>query len=104
MQARAVAGVHDWNTRVHDRAAYVAVSHGDVIKAIIADAMGVHLDNFQRIVVDPASVSVVRYGKRSSQVLHVNDSGSDLTGLGRVSRRKRVEGVVGGGSGDREQT
>ena len=39
----------------------MAVSHGDVIKAILADALGMHLDTFQRILVDPASVSVVRY-------------------------------------------
>ena len=42
-------------------AVWVAVSHGDVIKAILADALGIHLDAFQRIVVDPASLSVVRY-------------------------------------------
>ena len=42
-------------------AVWAAVSHGDVIKAILADALGMHLDSFQRILVDPASVSVVRY-------------------------------------------
>ena len=36
-------------------------SHGDVIKAILADALGMHLDAFQRIVVAPASISVIRY-------------------------------------------
>ena len=36
-------------------------SHGDVIKAILADALGMHLDSFQRIVVAPASISVIRY-------------------------------------------
>ena len=39
-------------------ALWLACSHGDVIKAIVADAMGLHLDEFQRIVADPASVSV----------------------------------------------
>ena len=42
-------------------AVWVAVSHGDVIKAILADALGMHLDSFQRILVDPASISIVRY-------------------------------------------
>ena len=101
MQARALACVHDWNARLGQRAVYVLVSHGDVIKAIVADALGMHLDQFQRIVIDPGSVSVVRYGTRTAQVVHVNDQGSDLSALSRASRRRRVEGAVGGGSGER---
>ena len=101
MQARALAAVHDWNARLGERATYAVVSHGDVIKAILADALGTHLDQFQRIVVDPASVSVVRYGARGVQVLHVNDRGSDLSAFARTRSRRRVEGTVGGGSGER---
>lgn len=101
MQARALAAVHDWNARLGERATYAMVSHGDVIKAILADALGTHLDQFQRIVVDPASVSVVRYGSRGVQVLHVNDRGSDLSAFARTRSRRRVEGTVGGGSGER---
>ena len=101
MQARALEAVHDWNARLGDRAVYAVVSHGDVIKAIVADALGMHLDQFQRIVIDPASVSVVRYGRQGAQVIHVNDRGSDLSALGRAPRRRRVEGAVGGGSGER---
>lgn len=101
MQARALAAVHDWNARLGERATYAMVSHGDVIKAILADALGTHLDQFQRIVVDPASVSVVRYGARGVQVLHVNDRGSDLSAFARTRSRRRVEGTVGGGSGER---
>ena len=44
-------------------ATYLVCSHGDVIKAIVADALGMHLDAFQRINVDPASLTVIRYGK-----------------------------------------
>lgn len=101
MQARALAAVHEWNGRVGDKGVYALVSHGDVIKAIVADALGSHLDQFQRIVIDPASVSVVRYGPRGVQVIHVNDRGSDLAGLARTRRRTRVEGAVGGGAGER---
>ncbi len=101
MQARALAAVHEWNDQLGDRATYAVVSHGDVIKAILADALGSHLDHFQRIVVDPASVSIVRYGSRGAQVLHVNDMGSDLTGFARARTRRRIEGTVGGGSGER---
>ncbi|MDN5567584.1 MAG: histidine phosphatase family protein, partial [Paracoccus sp. (in: a-proteobacteria)] len=60
---------------------WVACSHGDVIKSILADAYGMHLDQFQRIVVDPASLSVVRYTPHRPFVLRVNDTGGDLTGL-----------------------
>jgi probable phosphomutase (TIGR03848 family) len=101
MQARALAAVHEWNARLGDRATYAIVSHGDVIKAILADALGTHLDQFQRIVVDPASISVIRYGARGVQVHHVNDRGSDLSSLARTRRSRRVEGAVGGGSGAR---
>lgn len=103
MQARALGAVHEWNDRLGDRAIYVMVSHGDVIKALVADALGMHLDQFQRIVIDPASVSVVRYGASGTQVLHVNDRGTDLSSLSafaRARRRKRIEGAVGGGSGE----
>ena len=65
MQHRAVDAVREHDAAVAaehgDDAVWVAVSHGDVIKAILADALGMHLDAFQRIVVDPCSVSVVRY-------------------------------------------
>jgi probable phosphomutase (TIGR03848 family) len=101
MQARALAAVHEWNARLGDRATYAIVSHGDVIKAILADALGTHLDQFQRIVVDPASISVIRYGARGVQVLHVNDRGSDLSSLARKRKSRRVVGAVGGGSGER---
>ncbi len=64
-QARAVAAVRDWDGRLTasagPEAVWLACSHGDVIKALLADALGLHLDLFQRIVVDPCSVSVVRY-------------------------------------------
>ena len=61
VQERAVAAIRDWNSRLGPRAAYVVCSHGDVIKSILADSLGMHLDMFQRIQVDPCSVSVIRY-------------------------------------------
>lgn len=85
MATRAVSAI-----RLHDRALaeeagrdvlWVACSHGDVIKAVIADAYGMHLDHFQRIVVEPASMSVVRYTPHRPFVLRVNDTGGDLASL-----------------------
>ena len=65
MSARVVAAVRardaDVEEETGDHAVWLAVSHGDPIKAILADALGMHLDAFQRIVVDPGSLSVVRY-------------------------------------------
>ena len=86
---------------------YAVVSHGDVIKAILADALGLHLDSFQRIAVDPCSVSVVRYTDLRPFVLRVNDTGGDVAGLvpappkKKSSRRSRTssDAVVGGGAG-----
>ncbi|MGC4963582.1 MSMEG_4193 family putative phosphomutase [Gordonia sp. DT101] len=77
VQARAVAAIRDLD-RVHGgedgSGVWVACSHGDVIKAVIADAMGMHLDSFQRIVVEPASISVIRYGSTRPYVHTVNST------------------------------
>ena len=85
MAVRAVAAVRAHDRRLAEAAGrdvlWVACSHGDVIKAVIADAYGMHLDQFQRIVVEPASVSVIRYTPHRPFVLRVNDTGGDLSGL-----------------------
>ncbi len=85
VQARAVAAVRAHDARVAaefgERAVWLLCSHGDVIKSILADALGQHLDSFQRIVVDPASVSVVRYTAVRPFVVRVNDCGGDLAGV-----------------------
>ena len=107
MQVRAVAAVRDWNARLGEDAVYVVVSHGDVIKAVLADALGLHLDQFQRIVVDPASVSVVTYTTLRPFVVRANDSGGDLSSLAprkTRSRRRRPatsDAAIGGGAGSR---
>lgn len=108
MQLRAVDALRDWDSRVSaevgPQGLWVAVSHGDVIKAVVADALGAHLDHFQRIVVDPASVSAITYTPLRPFVLRLNDAG-DLTGLApkrRRGRRRRAtssDAAVGGGAG-----
>lgn len=102
VSGRAVAAVRDWNARLPEDALWVACSHGDVIKAILADALGLHLDSFQRIVVDPCSVSIVRYTADRPYVLRSNDVGSDLAPFvppKRRSRRRTTDATVGGGAG-----
>jgi probable phosphoglycerate mutase len=59
----------------------VAVSHADPIKAAVADALGTHLDQFQRIVVGPCSISVILFAHDGPRVLAVNSMGSDLSTL-----------------------
>jgi probable phosphomutase (TIGR03848 family) len=109
MSARAVSAVRDWDARLTaahgPEALWVACSHGDVIKAIVADAMGMHLDLFQRIVVEPASMTVISYTPLRPFIVRVNDTGAPLTTLippKRGRRRKRPassDAAVGGGSG-----
>ncbi len=103
VSARAVAAVRDWDARLGPDAVWVACSHGDVIKAVLADALGLHLDQFQRIVVDPCSVSVVRYTDTRPYVLRVNDVGGELGGFAppvkKGRRRKTSDATVGGGAG-----
>jgi probable phosphomutase (TIGR03848 family) len=103
-QARAVAAVREWNATLGPGAVWLACSHGDVIKAILADALGLHLDQFQRIVVDPASISVVTYTETRPFVVRMNDTGGDLSALippPRTRRRRKAssDAVVGGGAG-----
>jgi probable phosphomutase (TIGR03848 family) len=110
VSARAVAAVREWDARVtasHGAdAVWLACSHGDVIKAIVADALGLHLDLFQRILVDPGSLTLIRYTPLRPFLLRANDVGGDLSGLRpppRRSRRRatkaRSEAPVGGGLG-----
>ncbi|QNG18732.1 MSMEG_4193 family putative phosphomutase [Rhodococcus triatomae] len=93
VQARAVAAVREHDARLtetHGRdVVWVACTHGDVIKSILADALGSHLDGFQRIVAEPASISVVRYTETRPFVLRVNDTGGDLSGIASVTRPRQ---------------
>ena len=104
MQARAVAAVRRWNHDLGNDAVYVVVSHGDVIKSILTDAVGAHLDQFQRIMVDPASVSIVSYTATRPFVVRVNDTCGSLAGLRPRKRSRRKsrasDAVVGGGAGE----
>lgn len=83
VQARAVAAVRDHDTRLAEQhggdALWLACTHGDVIKAVVADALGLHLDGFQRVSADPASMSVIHYTRLRPFVLHVNHTGPRLT-------------------------
>lgn len=102
MSARAVATIRRWDARVTEShgpdALWLACSHGDVIKAIVADAMGLHLDQFQRIVADPASVSVIRYTPTRPFVVRLNDTADLASLIPPPTEGDRSDAVVGGGA------
>jgi probable phosphomutase (TIGR03848 family) len=105
MQERALRAVREVDARVLElhgpHAVWVAVSHGDIIKSVLAHAAGAHLDDFQRFVVSPGSVSAVRYTKSRPLLLRLGDVGGDLRGLRPVETSAVPEGdaEVGGGAG-----
>jgi probable phosphomutase (TIGR03848 family) len=112
VQARAVAAVREHDRRLTEEhkgdVLWLACTHGDVIKAVVADALGTHLDSFQRITADPASMSVIRYTSVRPFVIHVNHTGDQLTtGLlpkppdadGQGDEVPPEDAVVGGGAG-----
>ncbi|MFC7619022.1 histidine phosphatase family protein [Microlunatus sp. GCM10028923] len=113
MSARAVGAVRAWDAKQAaehgDHAVWAAVSHGDVIKAILADALGLHLDQFQRLLVDPASISIIRYTATRPYLVTMNSTTADLGDLlkpppapKKRSRKGSADAPVGGGLGAAE--
>lgn len=109
MADRVWAGWEGWERRVAqdhgEQAIWVVVSHGDVIKALLARALGLHLDAFQSIVIDPGSVSLVHRHRERTAVLGMNlrdDTYSRLTQAAAAARDDAEAdsnvGVVGGGN------
>ncbi|MFB7940339.1 histidine phosphatase family protein [Streptomyces sp. NPDC127049] len=103
MQSRAVEAVRDWNARIESEhgedAVYAMCSHGDIIKSLVADALGLHLDLFQRIHVDPCSLTVIRYTRLRPFLVRLGDTG-DLAALApREAPDTSGTAEVGGGAG-----
>ena len=103
MQHRAVAAVREWNATLGKDATYLICSHGDIIKAIVADSLGLHLDQCQRIVADPCSLTVIRYTLLRPFLLRLNDVGGGVDDL--LARPapgaldSESDAVIGGGAG-----
>src|SRR6202034_2122992 len=77
---------------------------GDVIKSILTDSLGMHLDMCQRIQVDPCSLSVIRYTALRPFVLRMNDTGADPAALAALARKpdagaRKADAASGGGAG-----
>ncbi len=106
MQRRAIAGIRDWNAKLGQGATYLICSHGDVIKAILADSLGLHLDMYQRINIDPCSLTVIRFTPLRPFVERQNDTGGSVATLirsdnktARTAALPPGDAPVGGGAG-----
>jgi broad specificity phosphatase PhoE len=101
VQVRAMRAVH---SAASEGGLQVIVSHGDVIKSIVAAVLGTHLDNFQKIVIDPASITVLDFDGTDFRVLTLNNTASPIADFAKTSSKKRpVKALLGGGSGKKSK-
>ncbi len=102
MQTRAAEAVREWNARVERDhgadAVYLMCSHGDIIKSLVADALGLHLDLFQRISVEPCSITAINYTRLRPFLVRLGDTG-DLTSLAPREEGSGGDATVGGSAG-----
>lgn len=73
VQSRAIEAVEAL-VAVHPKDVIAVVSHADLIKMLIAHYLGMHLDQFQRIVISPASISTLSLEFGRPYVGSVNDT------------------------------
>ena len=98
MQSRALESI---KTMAVPGSEILVCSHGDLIKAIVAGLVGLHLDNFQRLTIDPASITVIDMFAESAQIrlmnstVHLKESKSLSTGSSKLN--------LGGGSGNKSK-
>lgn len=101
VQVRAMRAVH---AAASEGGLQVVVSHGDVIKSIVAAVLGTHLDNFQKIVIDPASITVLDFDGTDFRVLTLNNTATPIAEFAKTSSKKRsVKALLGGGSGKKSK-
>ena len=74
MQTRIVTELEELRGK-HPKQTIAAVSHADVIKAAVAHYAGVHLDLFQRLIISPASLTVLVLDGPVPHLVCVNDTG-----------------------------
>lgn len=96
MLDRMKSTVFEYASKLKDQDNMLVVSHGDPIRSFIADSLGIHLDNFQRITIDPCSLSIVRINQGNIQVVSVNNRVQVPT---QTKKKKKFGSVLGGGAG-----
>jgi len=101
MQVRAMRAVH---AAAAEGGLQVIVSHGDVIKSIVAAVLGTHLDNFQKIVIDPASITVLDFDGQDFRILTLNNTANPIGEYAQASGKKRAaKALLGGGAGKKSK-
>jgi probable phosphomutase (TIGR03848 family) len=94
MQGRALSGFYRLNS-VKGKGPRLLVSHGDVIKAIVAHCLGMHLDQFQRLVIEPASLTIIDTDSGTSRLVRFNDAKGFLS-----TSTSNNQSALGGSTGN----
>ena len=94
MQGRALSGFYRLNA-LKGKGPRLLISHGDVIKSIVAHCLGMHLDQFQRLVIEPASLTIIDTDSGVSRLVRFNDAKGSLS-----SERSTNEAAIGGSTGN----
>jgi probable phosphoglycerate mutase len=94
MQGRALSGFYRLNS-VKGKGPRLLVSHGDVIKAIVAHCLGMHLDQFQRLVIEPASLTIIDTDSGTSRLVRFNDAKGFLS-----ASTSNNQSALGGSTGN----
>lgn len=106
MQRRCCEAVVEWNRRLGPDATWMLVSHADPIKAIISDALAQPFDAFQRLMIDPASISVLHFpsgddGPGTPVLVSMNSTSGQVRSMTSVGQPRPQPG---GGSGSQESS
>lgn len=96
MQKRAVASITE-AVEEKPKGIHLFVSHGDVIKAMVASLLKMKLDDFQSLVIDPASFTMLDYDGSSARLVLFNDQLTILEKTLETTRPKKI--LLGGGAG-----
>ena len=96
VQVRAMRALHQAAATPGNQ---ILVSHGDVIKSIVAAVLGTHMDNFQKIVIDPASVTVLDFDGVDFRVITLNSTTTAIADLVPAKKKSIGRALLGGGSG-----
>jgi probable phosphomutase (TIGR03848 family) len=96
MQRRALTSVQE-AVSSKKNGTHLLVSHGDVIKAIIAGLINLKLDNFQSLVIDPASISILDVDSQGARLIMFNDTKTPVEPLLKIAKAPQT--LLGGGAG-----
>jgi probable phosphomutase (TIGR03848 family) len=89
VQVRAVKAIEEL-VIAHPREMVAVVSHADLIKMLLAHFLGMHLDQFQRIVVSPASISAIELGHSRPYIASMNDI-AHITEMERMRKQQKEQ-------------